>query len=76
MRPGLEISLLAISGRLIQEKAHCCWKRGQQHCSGLVAAFLAACNGYGYTPTAIFSVDDTVMHCRMYLCVPECTCYK
>ena len=27
MRPGLEISLLAISGRLIQ--AQCCWKCGQ-----------------------------------------------
>ena len=30
--------------------------------SGLVAALPAVCNGY--TPKAIFSVDDTVMHCR------------
>ena len=28
MIPGLEISLLAISGRLIQ--VQCCWKRGQR----------------------------------------------
>ena len=27
--------------------------------SGLVAAFPAVCNGYRYTPKAIFSVDDT-----------------
>ena len=31
-------------------------------CSGLVAALPAVCNGY--TPKVIFSVDDTVMHCR------------
>ena len=30
MRPGLEISLLVKSSRLIQEKAHCCLKRGQR----------------------------------------------
>ena len=28
MRPGLEIPILDISGRLIQ--AQCCWKRGQR----------------------------------------------
>ena len=32
----------------------------EKHCSGLVAAFSAVCNGYRYTPKAIFSVDATV----------------
>ena len=36
-------------------------------CSGLVAAFRAVCNGYRYTPKAIFSMDDTVMHCRVWI---------
>ena len=35
-----------------------------------IAAFPAVCNGYRYTLKAIFSVDETVMLCR----VPECTC--
>ena len=25
-----------------------------------------------YTPKAIFSMDDTVMHCRVCVCVQEC----
>ena len=39
--------------------------RAWRHCSGLVVALPAVCNRYRYTPKAIFSVDDTVMHCRM-----------
>ena len=65
MRPGLEISLLAISGRLIQ--AHWWWKCGQR---------TLFCQS-AYMPEDIVfvadwllrfprSVDNTVMHCRMF----------
>ena len=52
-----------------------CWC-GWKHCSGLIAAFSTVCNGYRYTPKAIFSVDDTcsIAICRPYTCVPGCTC--